>query len=80
MEEASALRERFREAEARFNDASKNAAGVVETTREELSLVSEQRSQFERREGELKRRVESLREVTVVVPLLDSPRPGSAIE
>lgn len=63
MEEASALRERFREAEARFNDASKDAAGVVETTREELTLVSEQKSAFEKREEELKRRVEGLQEV-----------------
>lgn len=65
MEEASALRERFREAEARFNDASKDAAGVVETTREELTLASEQRSELEKREGELKRRVEGLEEVVV---------------
>lgn len=74
LEEASALRERFREAEARFNDASKDAAGEVETTREELTLMSEQRSEFEKREGELKRRVEDLQQVTMVsTRLRDKP-------
>lgn len=71
LEEASALRERFREAEARFNDASKDAAGVAETTREELTLMSEQRREFEKREEELKRRVEGLQEVIVIAASLD---------
>lgn len=61
LEEASALRERFRAAEARFNDASKDAAGVAETAREEL--MSEQRNAFAVREKELERRVEGLQEV-----------------
>lgn len=73
MEEASALRERFRETEARFNDSSKDAAGVVETTREELTVLSEQRSEFEKRVGELKLRVEGLQEVVVVAALCDEP-------
>lgn len=64
LEEASVLRERFREAESRFNNVVKDAAGVAETTREELTAVSEQqKSAFAKREEELKRRVEGLQEV-----------------
>lgn len=71
--EASALRERFREAESRFNDAAKDAAGVAETTREELTLMSEQRRAFVEREGELQRLVEGLQEVIMVAAMRVEP-------
>lgn len=69
LEEASALRERFREAEARFNTASNDAAGVAEATREELTLMSEQRSVFEKKEDKLQRRVEGLQKVNAAAEL-----------
>ena len=80
LEEASALRERFRETEARFTDSSKDAAGVVETTRGELTVLSEQRSEFEKRVGELKLRVEDLQEVVVVAALCDEPTTDASIQ
>lgn len=61
LEEASALRAGFTEAENRFNDA----AGAAEATREEL--LSEQKKVFVEREEELQRRVRELQEVRIVV-------------